>query len=212
MTEKKATKKSVQKKIEKKNDIKEKGEQKEEELFSEEQMKERMEKLQEKVHNFERVSESGKYMMTTKVRIPAKGDDTLIIIPEKRIGMFDKVTNARADRIETKHHIFPLRSVLTVEREKRFAPFSKKLKRTHVVIGNLEGFAITGAMKDMMGAEFVRTLLTYERPRDIKNSWILQMLVGGVILGIVLLIVLNTVLDGRIFQIIGELTLLPPSE
>jgi len=170
-------------------------------------------KYKDKVEQFKtdyhKYMQTGRHISSTRMREIKRRDLAVFLNLETDLCVIERVMNCDGVTLETQSYKYPVTLTKTIL-IKLFPLLNVKNKIIlHLCIANVESLEIANHTKNLVSSVFLKHLLKHEDDRKLMEKPFMQIIVAGLVFGIVGYFMFIQVFKKVVVTIIGELTLNP---
>ncbi len=166
-------------------------------------------KLEVFKEDYHRYAQTGRFVTSTYTRKIKRRDLVCFINLETDLLIIERVQWCDGVTVKSKSYEYPVSLIKTIE--VRTTPIINIRNKIviHLAIANTYSLDITNKLRDLADSVFMKSILRYQDKKFAEKP-ITQIIIAGVVFGLVLYIALIQVFKKAILKMIGQMTLVPP--
>lgn len=167
--------------------------------------KDKMDRFKEDYHKY---AQSGRFVTSTYTRRIRKRDLVCFINLETDLLIVERVQWCDGVTVKSKSYEYPVSLIKTIEI--KVVPFLNMKSKIiiHLAIANIYSLDMTNKLRHLADSVFLKSILRYQ-DKKLHEKPITQIIIAGVVFGLVLYVALIQVFKKAILKFLGELTLKP---
>jgi len=170
--------------------------------------KEKMERFKEDYHQY---AQTGRYVTSTYTRRIRKKDLICFINLETDLLIVERVQWCDGVTVKSKSYEYPVSLIKTIEiKVMPLLNFKSKII-IHLAISNIYSLDLTNKLRNLADSVFMKSILRYQDKKMLEKP-LTQIILSGLVFGVILYIALIQVFKKAILKFMGELQLKPVEE
>lgn len=170
--------------------------------------KEKMNKFKDDYHKY---AQSGRFVTSTYTRRIRKRDLVCFINLETDLLIVERVEWCDGVTVKSKSYEYPVSLIKTIEiKIMPLLNFKSKII-IHLAISNIYSLDMTNKLRNLADSVFMKSILRYQDKKMLEKP-LTQIIIAGLVFGLVLYVALIQVFKKAILRFLGELQLRPPEE
>ena len=152
--------------------------------------------------------QSGRFVSSTRLREIKRKDFICFVNLETDVIVIERVQGSDGINVYSNTYEYPLSLTKTIILRTSLNPMKKRTV-IHLCIANVSSLEIASEMKNLVNSVFLRNLLKYEDSKGALEKPLTQIIIGGLVFGLVLYFALIQVFKKAIIHMLGQFEITP---